>query len=199
MTPVPELTPPSRPPRDQVKVKRSALRLMEKRRQEELQVPNRESRRRQKAKRQPKTSAAATASVAADAPTEPLPSTGAPTPARDLAPDATATGEQGSGLFGGLRKTLEKVNQQSYYQALALNKDLEQRGILPPVERQPLGTSSGDQERAEQDPSAQVGDADSESGSSGVGTEAVGSVRQGTTGRAKQGKRRAGKKGKRGK
>lgn len=43
--------------------------------------------------------------------------------------------EKNEGMFRGLRKTLEAVNQQSYYQALALNKDLEDKGVLPRLER----------------------------------------------------------------
>lgn len=39
--------------------------------------------------------------------------------------------EQEGGIFSGVRKTLEAVNQQSYYQALALNQELEDKGVLP--------------------------------------------------------------------
>lgn len=42
-----------------------------------------------------------------------------------------------SGMFGGMLKTLEAVNQQSYYQALALNKELEDKGVLPRLDRKP--------------------------------------------------------------
>lgn len=53
----------------------------------------------------------------------------------------------GKGMFAGVKETLEAVNKQSYYQALALNKELEDKGVLPPLERTP-GPPGGAEEVA---------------------------------------------------
>lgn len=67
---------------------------------------------------------------------DPLPST-SPSPSEDAEMQAGEPAPTEGGMFAGVRKTLEAVNQQSYYQAVALNKELEEKGVLPPLEREP--------------------------------------------------------------
>lgn len=130
------------PPIDKVKTKRSTLRLMEKRVEQENRVPNRATRRQLKRNR------------SREAQTEKAPAPRQrPISARsgetrddvissELKTPSTVSNSD-SGMFGGMMKTLEAVNQQSYYQALALNKELEDKGVLPRLDRKP--DASGDE------------------------------------------------------
>lgn len=127
-------------------------------------MPNRTTRRLNKAGGRSKTSAKKTfkkdATIAASAAAatasqqpasegrEGSPASMAQTPPANGTSDAgeVAEGDEetSDGFFGGMRKTLESVNQQSYYQALALNKELEDKGVLPRLERKPEPPSPGD-------------------------------------------------------
>lgn len=121
----------------QVKTKRSSLALLKKQYEEESKVPNRSARRQKKAFGKKKASATPAAAAAATNEQLPLPPT-AETPVE--APAAPK-----KGMFEGVKETLDAVNKQSYYQALALNKELEDKGVLPPVERKPA-PPGGDKE-----------------------------------------------------
>ena len=136
-----------------VKTKRSALRLIEKRVEEESRVPNRAARRLNKRsgseKRQLKRGieAEATTTPSASLSREQLSSArvgeaSGGASSEPQTPSATSNSDDGDrgaggGMFGGVVKTLEAVNRQSYYQALALNKELEDKGVLPRLEREP--------------------------------------------------------------
>lgn len=99
------------------------------------------------------------------------------------------------GMFGGMKRTLEAVNQQSYYQALALNKELEDKGVLPRLESTP-GPPGGERVVADATGSAsEVGvEEDAQvviTGSDGEGQD----VSSRDSGKTRRGK--GGKKGKR--
>lgn len=119
---------------------------MEKRREEKLRVPNRTARRMAKPKKDNNKSRKSVLSATDNAPPVPKsmnkPDTptlektlqrdeGKQLPTERQAPVEQEDGGKEGGIFDGMRKTLEAVNQQSYYQALALNKDLEDKGVLP--------------------------------------------------------------------
>lgn len=74
------------------------------------------------------------------------------------------------GVFENVRRTLDAVNQQSYYQAVALNKELEDKGVLPRLEGGPKGPS------AESEEAAAGGDKPGPSSGSVVGREKGGVV-----------------------
>lgn len=115
---------------------------MEKRRQEEVRVPNRSTRRQKKGNKQQSKVSAAESSAASKPGRDAGPSAGPGPGSAEVALASNEpreagdpSGEEQQGMFAGVRKTLEDVNQQSYYQALALNKELEEKGILPRLER----------------------------------------------------------------
>ncbi|CAM9130205.1 unnamed protein product, partial [Scytosiphon promiscuus] len=56
-------------------------------------------------------------------------------PSPSAADPTTSPPAPKKGMFEGVKETLDAVNKQSYYQALALNKELEEKGVLPPLER----------------------------------------------------------------
>lgn len=112
----------------QVRTKRSALKLIDKRRRQEMVTPNRSSRRQQKSYK-----TAATPSRRTSIPVQShLRSTASADDAPKAKDEEQIEPRGMTEVFGGLRKTLEAVNQQSYYQALAFNKELEEKGVLPP-------------------------------------------------------------------
>lgn len=135
----------------QVKTKRSALRLLQKRREEELRVPNRRDRRgsrfkdRKRSKQlaveklpfstniNPKTANAAAACEQSSRAGEFSAGVGE----ENMTTQGVEENRDEGGMFDGIRKTLEAVNQQSYYQALALNKELEDKGVLPKLQSVP--------------------------------------------------------------
>lgn len=55
-------------------------------------------------------------------------------------------GKSGSGVWAKFAKELDDINQQSYQRALMINKDLEERGVLPPVERLPHNSTQEEEE-----------------------------------------------------
>ncbi|CAM9378741.1 unnamed protein product [Choristocarpus tenellus] len=137
---------------EEVKTKRSALKIVERQLEKERKVPNRSDRRNRAIKQ--KTAKPNVASRKKVRP-PPIPEdqtnvTGKVKGASKAAVTASTKEsieadtekvvvEEGSkdtgGLFAGLKRTLEDVNQLSYAQAVALNRDLEERGVLPPVKR----------------------------------------------------------------
>ncbi|CAM9125968.1 unnamed protein product [Ectocarpus sp. 6 AP-2014] len=118
---------------EEVKTKRSSLALLKKEYEEKSKVPNRSSRRKKKAfgkKAAGKKPAAATKEPPSS-PSAAVETTAAGATEQEVGP------APGKGMFAGVKETLEAVNKQSYYQALALNKELEDKGVLPPLERTP--------------------------------------------------------------
>eukprot|EP00903_Cladosiphon_okamuranus_P008616 g8263.t1 len=125
---------------EEVKTKRSSLALLKKEFEEQSKVPNRGSRRQKKSFGKKKKKGSATAAAAGAATTEQP-----PPPAAAAQAEAEAPAAPKKGMFEGVKETFDAVNKQSYYQALALNKELEDKGVLPPLERKP-SPPGGDQE-----------------------------------------------------
>eukprot|EP00752_Nemacystus_decipiens_P005651 g5114.t1 len=123
---------------EEVKTKRSSLALLKKQYEEQSKVPNRSSRRQKKMFGKKKKEASAAVAAAAATSEQPQPPAAAQT--QEEAPTAPK-----KGMFEGVKETLDAVNKQSYYQALALNKELEDKGVLPPLEREPT-PPGGDKE-----------------------------------------------------
>lgn len=122
-----------------MKTKRSSLALLKKEFEEQSKVPNRSSRRQKKTfGKKKKKPSATTAAAAATTSEQPPPPAAAQAEAEAEAPAAPK-----KGMFEGVKETLDAVNKQSYYQALALNKELEDKGVLPPLERKPKPSPPG--------------------------------------------------------
>ncbi|CAM9919750.1 unnamed protein product [Discosporangium mesarthrocarpum] len=138
---------------EEVKTKRSALKLVEKQIQRESQVPNRQARRQRKLGKEAK-KPAKTAS-----PINPAGATGVAGREKSRA-SGTGTGARAGatkegprenpgvepkegGILDGVRQMLDDANQLGYAQAMVLNQNLEERGILPPINQKNATTSVG--------------------------------------------------------
>ncbi|CAN0010472.1 unnamed protein product [Pylaiella littoralis] len=133
---------------EEVKTKRSSLALIKKRYEEESKVPNRGARRRKKSfgkkKASSKKAGVSAAAAAAVVATREQPSSSLETATEAAETEPPAAPKKG--MFEGVKETLEAVNKQSYYQALALNKELEEKGVLPPLEREPSSSDKDEKE-----------------------------------------------------
>lgn len=160
---------------------------MEKRREEELRVPNRFTRRAAKQSKKARLASQKTATVSPEAvtmnnsdtpPSETASKTKVESTGEESDPATSATTERkGGGIFDGIRKTLDDVNQQSYFQALALNKELEDKGVLPKLDSVPGPPPAGASAPVEEGGMSASRDAGGGSGAGDIvrteGTEAV--------------------------
>lgn len=178
----------------QVKTKRSSLALLKKQYEEQSKVPNRSSRRQKKMFGKKKTKASATVAAATATSGQP------PAPAAAQT-EAEAPAAPKKGMFEGVKETLDAVNKQSYYQALALNKELEEKGVLPPLERKPTppgGDNGGEAVVAEDGPELAATAATVATGVPDGGREAAPAAATSKVGGSKRRKKgKGGNKGKR--
>lgn len=182
-----------------MKTKRSSLALLKKEYEEQSKVPNRSSRRKKKAFGK-KASGKKPVAATKDPPSSP--STAVETTAVGVTEQEVGPAP-GKGMFAGVKETLEAVNKQSYYQALALNKELEDKGVLPPLERAPGPPGGAEEVAIAEDPSeasesaagapAEQGEAETAASPAGVASQG------GATKRRKKGKKAGKKAGRRNK
>ncbi|CAM9888749.1 unnamed protein product [Ectocarpus fasciculatus] len=184
---------------EEVKTKRSSLALLKKEYEEQSKVPNRSSRRKKKAfgKKASGKKPAAAMKEPPSSPSTAVETTAAGATEQEVGPAS------GKGMFAGVKETLEAVNKQSYYQALALNKELEDKGVLPPLERAPGPPGGAEEVAIAEDPSeasesaagvpAEQGEAETAASPAGVASQG------GATKRRKKGKKAGKKAGRRNK
>lgn len=180
------------PPIAQVKTKRSSLALLKKEYEDQSKVANRSTRRQKKAFGKKKKTVSATAAAAGATSEQP------PAPPATQA-EAEAPAAPKKGMFDEVKETLDAVNKQSYYQALALNKELEDKGMLPPLERKPAAPGGDKEEAVVDEGGPELATKAATAVAAGVpdGEEAVGAAASTGGGSKRRKKGKGGKKGKR--
>ncbi|CAN0176157.1 unnamed protein product [Ectocarpus sp. 12 AP-2014] len=172
---------------EEVKTKRSSLALLKKEYEEQSKVPNRSSRRKKKAFG--KKAAGKKPSASTTSPSAAVETTAAGATEEEAGP------APGKGMFSGVKETLEAVNKQSYYQALALNKELEDKGVLPPLERTPGPPGGAEDVAIAEERSQAPAGATAVQGEAEIVASPAGVASQGGGTKRRQKGKKAGKKG----